>query len=160
MLSMGHKHYSWKMKQDFKKILNTKNKLWLSWKKIIHEGNGNISLVEPKFTGPVLADCEPIEESGTIKLDLTHQYMLHIPRPYLIELTWFNKVHQDRQEALFKAGKLKDGSLGKLSLLQNRDSIMLDCTNHRTEDEKRGIILFNFYAIAFNSNKEPYNFNK
>lgn len=148
------------MKQNFKKILDTKNQLWISWESLNHDSNGIIYLKNLKFTGSVLNNCIAIEESGTIKLDLTHQYMLHIPKPYLVEFTWFNKIKQDKNEALFKTGQIKDGSLGKLSLLTNKDYLLLDCTDHTTEDEEKGVVLFNFYAVAFNSDKIPYNFTK
>jgi hypothetical protein len=148
------------MKQDLNKIINTRNKLWISWKKAIHTGDGNINLIDPKFTGNILSDCDPIEEAGTIKIDMTHQYLLHIPQPYLIQVSWEGKYKQDKEEVLFKSMTIKDGNLGKLSILKDKDSILLDCTDHTTEAEKKGLILFNFYAVAFNSDKSPYNFNK
>lgn len=148
------------MKKDLKSIITTKNKLWLSWSKIIHDPNGTVTLISPKFSGPVLNDCEPLVESGKIKLDLTHQYKLHLPKPYIVELEWFSANSQTKEKVEFKKIILKDGSLGKLSLLKDSDSILLDCTGHRTELEAQGLYLFNYDAVLFNFAKEPYNFSK
>lgn len=147
------------MKTDFKQILNTKNKLWISWSKVVHQGDGIINLINPKFNGYVLSDCEPIPDSGTITLDLTYQYLLHIPQPYLIKLSWEDKYKQDKEEVLFKKMIIQDGFLGKLALLTDRDYLLLDCTDHTTEAENKGKTVVNYHAAAFNCNKIPYNFN-
>jgi hypothetical protein len=148
------------MKKNLNNIVNTPNKLWLNWKKINHTGDGSINLIGPRFFGNVLMDCEALYENGSIKLDMTHQYMLHISMPYLIQLTWEGKYKQDKEEVLFKSMIIKDGNLGKLSILKDNDLLLLDCTDHTTEAEKRGLTLFNFYAVAFNSDRIPYSFNK
>jgi hypothetical protein len=138
----------------------TQSRLWLKWDKAVHLGNGEVRLDNPVFYGPVLADCEPIEEAGEIKLDLTSHYLILILDPYMITLRWEGKVSQTTLEVKFKTMFLKDGAFGKLSLLQDDDQILMDCTGQTTEARAQNQFKMAYDAIVFNSLKQPYDFSK
>jgi hypothetical protein len=133
-----------------------KDKLWLKWEKIIHEGNGKITLKNPEFYGPVLDDCESLEEQGYILLDLTKHFILHIPTPYEVKLSWNKKLSQDKKSVKFDKITLQDGELGRLKLLKNKDKILINCKDHTTEQMDKGNFKLRFQAIAYNEHDEPY----
>lgn len=148
------------MVSDYSKKVSTLNKLWLKWQSLSHEGDGLIRLKSPEFYGPVFDDCEPIEESGKIILDLTHHFLIHLPKPYQLELKWDRLLNQDKTGARFNEMTIQDHDLGKLSLLKNGDQIFIDCTDQTTDAQEDGLFKTAFPSMIFNSYDEPYDLSK
>jgi hypothetical protein len=148
------------MAKDLSKKVSKKNHLWLKWKSLSHEGNGRIILKKPYFYGPVLEDCEPLETSGKMKLDLTPHFLLILPKPYFVELSWDKLLNQNTSKAEFNQMELHDQGLGKLSLLKNSDKIFIDCTDQSTEAQERGVFKMAFEIVVFNEFDEPYDLTK
>ena len=148
------------MSIDLSKKVSSFNQLWLRWERVVHHGNGIITLVNPIFFGPVLDDCDPMEPSGHIQLDLTNHYLLIIPRPYYVKLEWEGFISQDKKEIKFKKITLHDSDLGKLSLLKDGNKILLDCTDQTSEARQEGRFKVAFDAMVFNSLGQPYDFTK
>lgn len=148
------------MVADLTKKVSTKNHLWLSWNKVIHKGNGVIELMAPRFSGPVLSDCEPLEASGKINLDLTHHFLLQLPSPYMVELSWNSLLSQDTSEAKFDIMTIKDTKLGKLSLLTDRDRIFINCKDQTTEAQMSGTFKIAFEIMVFNNMNQPYDLTR
>lgn len=134
------------------------SQLWLSWKKVKKEASGEIRLISPQFTGPVLQDCEKLEESGLIRLDLTQHFLIIIPRPYIVELRWNKLLRQDKTVVLADTITLSDSDLGCLSILTDTDRILLDCTDHTTEKMAQGVLKYSFRAVVYKETGEPYEF--
>lgn len=144
------------MVADLTKKVSVTNHLWLKWKSIEHLGDGKIQLNKPYFYGPVLQDCEPMESKGMIRLDLTPHFMLILPKPYFVELSWDNLISQDSQKVTFDKMSIQDQDLGKLAILKNEDKIFLNCTDQTTEAQQRGVFKAAFEIMVFNSLGQPY----
>jgi hypothetical protein len=142
--------------KDLTKNIKLFNRLWLKWDKINHLGDGTIELTNPTFYGPVLSDCLPMEETGGINLDLTSHFLVIIPKPYIVRLTWEDKISQDNNSAKFKKAILLDQSLGNLKLLKKDNKVLIDCEDHTTEARARGKLKPSFNAIVFDSNDQIY----
>ncbi|RKZ96613.1 MAG: hypothetical protein DRQ40_00445 [Gammaproteobacteria bacterium] len=145
---------------DLTKKVSIKNHLWLSWDKVKHLGDGTIALIKPRFTGPVLQDCEAMEVSGRINLDLTHHFVLLLPKPYVVVLSWDKLLKQDCTEVTFDKMIIKDTGLGKLSLLTNNDRIFLNCQDQTTEAQAKGTFKLAFEIMVFNNLNQPYDLSK
>lgn len=144
---------------DLRWKVPSSNQLWIRWKSIERVGNGIIKLKSPEFFGPVFADCTPLEESGSIFADLTKHFIVHIPKPYIVKITWNKKLTQDLQKATFDEITLEDSELGHLSKLSERDLILLDGTDHTTEQEARGYYKVAFDAMLYKETLEAYDFS-
>jgi len=147
------------MKIDLRWKVPTKNQMWLRWKKVVNDGSGKITLKDAEFFGPVLEDCEKMEQSGFIRLDLTKHFILIIPKPYIIELKWSKIVSQDTEKIVFEEIVLEDGDIGLLNKLKTRDLLLLDCTGHTTEEEARGKYRAAYNAMLYNESLTPYDFS-
>ena len=134
------------------------NQLWLKWEKIKKDNNNVITLINPYFTGEVLADCSPIEKAGFINLDLTKHYIILINQPYLVKISWKELLSQSKDKAIFKS-MIIDDPLGLLNKLSNSDTILLDCTGHTEEAEAKGSYLQYFSAMVYKETMEPYDFS-
>lgn len=134
------------------------NQLWLKWKSLITLPDGTIKLKGAEFYGAVLQDCEPLEVSGTINLDLTKHLIVLTPVPYIVEIKWNKLLSQDTQKATFDVITIKDSRLGMLNKLTNRDLILIDCTGHTTEEEAKGRYKSAFQAMIYKETLEPYAF--
>jgi hypothetical protein len=145
-------------------VLNLKvdkiNQMWIKWSKVTHKGDGTAILHKPEFFGPVLADCSPLEATGHILLDLTCHFLVIIPKPYTVKLSWDKLLSQDTTSVKFNKITLEDAELGHLSKLTDRDFILLDCKGHTVEEESRGNYKMSYRAILYNSNMIPYDFSK
>lgn len=148
------------MVKDLKKQVRLFNQLWLSWDNINHLGDGTISLINARFSGPVLSDCLEIPEKGNMFLDFTNHYLIIIPKPYIVEIKWDNKISQDNTEAIFKTMTVVDNELGNLKLLKNMDKILIDCTDHSTEAQSRGKFKTSFISMVYDSNNLPYDLTR
>lgn len=149
------------VKIDLRWKVPKKNQLWLKWGSVSREGNGIIKLKDAEFFGPVLSDCEPIEHKGFINIDLTKHFVLLIPAPYIVKLSWDSLVCQDHTSAKFLEMVIEDKTLGHLdNKLSSKDFILLDATGHTTEDESKGKYKYSFEGMVYNSSMEPYNFGK
>lgn len=143
-----------------KNILNSvinKNQLWISWEKLNHLGNGNIELNNITLSGPVLLDCSPMEKSGFLYFDLTEHFTVIIPEPYIIKFSWSDLLNQSTDKINIKRANIEDRNLGFLKLLTNKDKILLDCKDHHTDAEARGVYKASFRAMVYNSDGIPYN---
>jgi len=132
------------------------NQLWLKWKSVEHKGDGTIVLNSPKFYGPVLADCLPIDETGYIILDLTKHFIVLIPEPYEIVLKWDKKLGQTTASAWFNKMTIEDNRLGLLKLLKKSDEILIDCSDHTTEKWEKGKYKLTFPSMVYQDGSEPY----
>ena len=148
------------MVADLTKKVSVKNHLWLEWKSLEHLGDGKIQLNSPHFYGPVLQDCEPLDATGMIRLDLTPHFMLILPKPYFVELSWSKLLSQDSQKVTFDVMTIQDQELGKLSILKNKDKLFINCTDQTTEAQEKGVFKAAFEIMAFNSLGEPYDLTK
>ena len=145
---------------DLTKKISVKNHLWLRWQSLSHEGNGLIRLKSPECYGPVLKDCEPIEKTGMIRLDLTPHFFLILPKPYFVELKWEKMISQDESVVKFEEMTLQDQDLGKLSLLKKDDKIFINCTDQTSEAMEQGKFKTAFEIMVMNSLDEPYDLTK
>lgn len=136
------------------------NQLWLKWSKVSHKGNGIVVLKNPEFFGPVLADCAAMDPQGHILLDLTCHFLVIIPKPYIIKLSWDKVLSQDTTSIKFDKITLEDTELGHLSKLTDKDFILLDCKGHTVEEESKGNYKMSYSAILYNSSMVPYDFSK
>lgn len=147
------------MKVDLRWKVPNSNQLWVRWKKIEKTGNGIIKLKNPEFFGSVFSDCVPLDESGSIFIDLTKHFIVLIPKPYTIKMTWNKKISQDNQKCVFDEITLEDTELGHLSKLSDKDLILLDATDHTTEQEARGYYKVAFDGMLYKETLEPYDFS-
>lgn len=147
------------MVSNLKWKISKSNQLWVRWKDVDKPGNGIVKLKSAEFFGPVLSDCENIEESGFINIDLTRHLLLITPSPYIIKLSWNKLTYQDTSVAKLEEILLHDGNLGFLSKLKKNDLILLDCTDHTTENESRGFYKAAFEGMIYNEDLEPYTFS-
>ena len=134
------------------------NQMWIKWKKVEREGSGVVKLKKAEFYGPVLSDCDPIEDSGFIRLDLTKHFIILIPRPYIVELKWDKLLSQTRSSVKFEEIILTDTEMGHLPKLTDKDRILLDCSDHTTEKMSEGVYKFAFEAMLYKETLEPYDF--
>ena len=141
---------------DLSKKVRRFNQLWIKWDNLIHQGNGKISLNDVTFFGPVMSDCDPIEESGEIQLDLTKHYLLLIPKPYYVKMSWDSKISQNDREARFSKITLHDSELGHLKLLKDDDQLLLDCTDQTTEARQKGKLKVAFDTMVYDCSGQPY----
>jgi hypothetical protein len=142
---------------DLKWQVPKSNQLWVKWKSVQHLGDGTIKLLKPILYGPVLSDCLPIDEAGELVLDLTKHFIVLIPQPYEVKLSWTTKLTQTTAEASFSEMLLSDNTLGLLKLLKNKDQLLIDCTDHTTEKVTGGHFKLTFGAMLYDSNGSPYN---
>jgi len=143
---------------NFTDNIPIQSRLWIRWGKVAKTGEGLVELKNITFYGPVLDDCEPIEEKGHLFLDLTKHFLMIIPRPYIIKFEWEDKIFQSTKEVKFKTVRLHDGSMGILNKIKSKDKLLLDCSGHRTEEEAKGNFKVTYDAILFNQYDEPYSF--
>jgi len=149
------------MKIDLRWKVPKSNQLWLKWDKVEKQGNGLVNLINPVFYGDVLSDCDPIEKSGFINIDLTKHFIIQIPGPYIIKLSWDNLTSQDGSKATFDKMTIEDSLLGQLdNKLSDRDLLLLDATGHRTEEEAKGRYKHSFQGMLYNDAMEAYDFSK
>lgn len=143
---------------SFKKI-QEKHKLYLKWGAITNEGSGKIVLIRPTFVGPVLKDCEPIEESGELLLDFTDQCLVLLVKPYEVKISWKKKLYQDQDIIKFDEVMIEDTSFGHVTrLLTVRNSIVIDCSGHHTDDIQKGRYVRLFKSFLLKESGEPYSF--
>lgn len=148
------------VKIDLRWKVPKNNQLWLKWESIERLGNGILKLKNAEFYGPVLLDCEPIEKAGFINIDLTKHFLVIIPSPYIVKLTWTDVISQDTSSIKFSEMIIEDKTLGQLdNKLTNRDSLLLDATGHTTEEESKGRYKASFEGMLYNDNQEPYDFS-
>jgi hypothetical protein len=145
---------------DLKWRVREASQLWLKWKDVSHLGDGKIELKSPSFYGPVLSDCLPLDERGQIPLDLTKHFIVLIPQPYIITLMWDKKLSQTTTEVKFNKITILDSNLGLLSILKARDEILIDCSDHTTENIQKKKYKVNFSAMVYNEFKQPYDLTK
>jgi len=141
-----------------KRKLNTvriHNQLWLRWSKIEHLGDGKIKVKNPEFYGPVMSDCVEMEDTGSIRLDLTNHFLLILPKPYIVRLEWTGKISQNEKKAVFTEAILHDTDLGNLNLLRNKYQILIDCENHTTESRAKGNLKTSFTSTVYDHNGQP-----
>jgi len=144
--------------KDLNKTTEEKAKLWIRWKTIIHQGNGIIKLNNVTLYGPVLQDCEKFDNEETMRLDFTSQYLLSLVTPYLVEFNLKNKITQSTTETTFKEATIVDSELGKMSLLQKNDHMLISCEGHHTDDMQRGTYTVYFPSMIYKENLDPYSF--
>src|SRR5574343_642304 len=119
------------MSADNIKKIQQKDRLFLHWGAVVNEGSGKIKLVKPFFEGPVLTDCEPVDESGELLLDFTDQCLILLVKPYEIKISWNKKIYQDNSIVKFDEIILEDLSFGHLTrLIGVSDCILIDCGGH------------------------------
>ena len=90
-------------------------------------------------------------------LDLTKHFIILIPRPYEVTLSWESKISQTSTEVCFNEMILFDNLLGLLKILKKYDKILIDCTDHTTECASRGHFKLTFTTMVYNSEGLPYN---
>lgn len=148
------------MKIDLRWAVKKTNQLWIKWQSVEKVGNGLVKLKNAKFFGPVMVDCVKIEESGSIFIDLTKHFIVMIPTPYIVKLTWNKLLSQDSQEAVFDEILVEDKSLGHLNKLKDTDLILMDCSGHTTEEEAKGNYKTTYQAMVYKETMESYNFSE
>ena len=146
------------MTVDLQLITPKSSQLWVKWKKIVKDGSGVIKLKNAQFYGPVLNDCEPMDQVGFIRLDLTKHFLILIPKPYIVELKWDKVKSQDSSTVKFDELTLVDTELGHLSKLTDKDLILLNCTDHTSEKMSEGVYKFSFEAMLYKETMDPYEF--
>lgn len=146
--------------KDLRHIIRKSNQMWLKWTSVVRDASGVLHLKGAEFYGPVLLDCDPMEPKGHIILDLTLHYIIIIPKPYLVKVSWDSVIYQSRDLIKFKELLVEDNEIGHLNRLSDRDQILLNCTSHTTESEARGIRKMAFQAMVYNELLSPYDFSK
>jgi hypothetical protein len=147
------------MKIDLRWSVKKANQLWIKWDSIELTGDGLVRLKNAKFFGPVMSDCAKIQESGSIYIDLTKHFIVLIPTPYIVKLTWIGVKSQDSKEAIFGELIVEDKSLGHLNKLKNTDLILLDCSGHTVEEESRGNYKSTYQAMVYKESMDSYDFS-
>lgn len=138
-----------------KNIPSKKYQLWLKWKNI-NKSSNLIELINPFFDGPVCTDCEELPKDGKIILDFTNQFLIKLPKPYIVELKWYNKKSQSTEKIEFEKITMKDSVLNVLGALKNTDKILIDCKGHHSDDIEKGNFKVNYMSYIFNEAGEQY----
>jgi len=137
-----------------------KNKLWLRWARVEKPGDGTVILHKAEFYGPVTKDYVKLPESDFIKLDFTNHFLLKIADYYTVELAWDKIVSQEEGLVKFNKLTLKDENVGLLNKIKPTDKLLVDCSDHTTEQRQSGYYKMAYPAMLYNEQNEIYDFSK
>lgn len=145
---------------DLKYTVPETNQLWIKWKSINKIGNGRVDLQDAEFYGPVTQDYLPLEDTGTLRLDLTHHFLFRIDEYYIVEISWESVKTQEQGSIKFDKITINDENVGLLDKIKEKDLLLIDCSGHTEEERAAGNYKMVYEAMLYNETGAPYDFSK
>ena len=131
-------------------------RLELHWQQVLYEVEEEATLIEAYFSGPALKVAQKIEESDSIVIDMTSQYLVFLPSFYLAILYWEGITYSEDGKKIFLRGaKIKNKYINSIPKLNNTDYFIFDVANH---EEKYHPYNLTYTTYLVNENGEIYKF--
>lgn len=131
-----------------------KYRLELHWSSCRLVSADTAVLSKAYFTGPVLADAQPIGAPDFIDLDLTPQHLVVLGGYYIVRLSWAGVTYAD-DRIFLEGARLTNECLETVHRLGDRDYMVINTEKHEAEKHPYNLV---YPAQTMRGDRAPYVF--
>ena len=134
--------------------ISEKYRLEVHWDRTVYKNDGEASLENCYFSGPVLKEVAEMNQQDHMELDFANQYRVFVRQFYIARLSWNGVRHMSERIYLHDV-MLKNRFVNSVPKLNDSDYIVINTANHEEEKHQYNLV---YPSYLLKHDGEAYNF--